>query len=86
MIVGEELEFERAALAKGNRDIAEGEKRIARQHALIIELSRDGHDTKEAERTLLLLEQTLTQWVAHLTLIEERIAYLEKKRAGYRDP
>jgi hypothetical protein len=80
--VTDELEFERATLVRADRDIAEGEARIARQFTLINQLRGDGHDTAKAEQMLLLLEQTLTTWIAHRELIRERIGYLERQLGG----
>jgi hypothetical protein len=74
-----ELDFERANLRKADRDIAAGEKRIARVHTLIGHLTGRGLETGEAERTLLLLETTLTGWIVHRELIRARIDYLEHK-------
>ncbi|MEZ0169387.1 hypothetical protein [Microvirga sp. TS319] len=42
---------EREHLARAERDIAEGERRVTRQMLLVEELRRDGHDTTEAEDT-----------------------------------
>lgn len=73
-----ELEAERGHLAKADRDIADGERRITAQLLLIEELRTGGHDTNEAERLLLALRQTLEGWWEHRTLIVQAIARLER--------
>lgn len=57
--------LEREHLAKAERDIAEGERRITRQMLLIERMHQEGHDTTEAERLLLSLRETLAEWQAH---------------------
>ena len=39
-------------LAQAERHVAEGQAHIKRQRELIVELQRDGHDTREAQRLL----------------------------------
>jgi hypothetical protein len=56
-------------LAKADRDIAEGERRVAEQIILIEQMRKDGHDTTLAKELLRNLEQTLEQWYAHRQLI-----------------
>jgi hypothetical protein len=56
-------------LAKADRDIAEGERRVAEQIILIEQMRKDGHDTTLAKEFLRNLEQTLEQWYAHRQLI-----------------
>jgi len=56
---------EREHLAKAERDIAEGERRITKQTLLIEKLREDGHDVTEAEKLLQTLQETLTEWEAH---------------------
>lgn len=75
-----ELEQERAALVQADQDIANGRARIVRQEELVSGLRAKGYDSLEAERLVDLLRVTLTQWEAHRTQIEERIAYLAAKR------
>ncbi|PVE20656.1 hypothetical protein DC522_30990 [Microvirga sp. KLBC 81] len=57
------LEWEH--LAKAERDIAEGERRITRQMLLIEKMLQEGRDTAEAEKLLLILRETLAEWQAH---------------------
>ncbi|WP_027578681.1 hypothetical protein [Bradyrhizobium sp. Ai1a-2] len=75
----EQLRVERRLLIKADTDIEEGWKRLQNQQDLLLDLQAGGHDTKQAERLVTLLEQTLLQWEHHRTLIEQRIAYLENE-------
>lgn len=81
-----ELEEERATLDRAERDILDGRGRIARQQATLTDLRAKALDTGHAERLLTLLQETLTQWERHRTLILQRIAYLEARRAGQGAP
>ncbi|WP_414473117.1 hypothetical protein [Microvirga sp. M2] len=65
---------EREHLARAERDIAEGERRVTRQTLLVEELRRDGRDTGEAERHLLILQETLASWYSHRDLILQELA------------
>lgn len=67
--------LEREHLAKAERDIAEGERRITGQMLLIEKMRRDGHNTTEAETFLLALQQTLAEWQVHR---EEILRELER--------
>ncbi|WP_201833803.1 hypothetical protein [Microvirga zambiensis] len=73
-----DLNLDREHLAKAERDIAEGERRVTRQMILIEKLRHDGHDTVEAEHLLLTLETTLAEWQAHR---EEILRDLERHSA-----
>ncbi|WP_114946763.1 hypothetical protein [Microvirga calopogonii] len=68
------VQQEREHLAKADRDIADGERRVAEQIILIEQMRKDGHDTALAEEFLRNLEQTLEQWHAHRRLILDAIA------------
>lgn len=68
-----ELTWERATLVKADRDIAQGKERIGRQVDLVDALRGRGEDTREAERLLGLLRDTLAHWERHRTLILQRI-------------
>jgi hypothetical protein len=59
------------ALAKINRDIAEGERHVAEQIALIKWMSEECLDTTLAQNLLTNLEQILVRWHAHRMLILE---------------
>lgn len=71
-----ELEQERATLGKAERDIADGERRIAEQEVLIERLRVDGQPTAVAEALLTTLHGTLDGWRAHRREILRRIDYL----------
>ncbi|MGY3366918.1 hypothetical protein ACVWZL_004043 [Bradyrhizobium sp. GM2.4] len=75
----EQLDTERRHLIKADRDIKEGSRRILDQEARIRELSAGGHDAGQAERLVEALKQTLTEWLRHRVLIEQRIAYLRQQ-------
>ena len=66
-------------LDKADQDIREGEARVTHQIALIEELRRDGHDTREAEKLLWTLQQSLETWKAHRDTIQ---AMLQKRQSG----
>ena len=68
---------EQADLDEAEQDIKKGEARISHQLALIDELRRDGHDTREAENLLWTLQQSLEAWKGHRNMIR---AMLEKSR------
>lgn len=71
------LDKERADLAKAERDIVEGERRVAEQLLLIERLGQSGHDTRGAELLLENYRQTLEQWHVHRQLILYAIERLE---------
>jgi hypothetical protein len=75
----QQLKTERALLVKAESDIHEGWTRLRNQQDLLLELQAGGHDTKQAERLVELLKDTLAEWERHRVLIEERVAYLEKE-------
>ena len=73
----EQLRLEKTLLIKAEKDIEEGWKRLRSQLQLRDDLLAGGHDSKQAERLVELLKQTLIEWERHRVLIEERIDYLE---------
>jgi hypothetical protein len=72
-----QLKAEKALLVKSETDIQQGWKRLRNQQDLLSDLQAGGHDTRQAERLVQLLQQTLVEWERHRTLIVERVAYLE---------
>ncbi|KRP91672.1 hypothetical protein AOQ72_32185 [Bradyrhizobium yuanmingense] len=76
-----QLEAEQRLLVKADQDIEEGWKRIRDQEDRLRELMAGGHDTRQAERLVNLLKQTLIEWERHRVLIEERVAYLQQEVA-----
>jgi hypothetical protein len=75
----EQLNAEQRLLIKADRDIGEGWLRLRNQEDLVRELRTDGHDTRQAERLVDLLKQTLVEWERHRTLIEQRVVYLREQ-------
>ncbi|WFU44230.1 hypothetical protein QA640_18340 [Bradyrhizobium sp. CB82] len=75
----EQLNAEQRLLVKADRDIEEGWLRLRNQEDLVRELRTDGHDTRQAERLVELLQQTLVEWERHRTLIEQRVIYLREQ-------
>jgi hypothetical protein len=71
------LRAEKKLLLKADSDIEEGRRRLRNQQDLLLDLQAGGHDTKQAERLVELMQTTLTEWERHRTLIVERVAYLE---------
>jgi hypothetical protein len=53
-------------LAQAERHVAQGRTHLARQEALIADLERDGHDTKDASAILATLRETQTQHILNL--------------------
>jgi hypothetical protein len=75
----EQLRAEKTLLIKAERDIEEGWRRLRNQEQLLADLQAGGHDSKQAERLVQLLQQTLIEWERHRVLIEERVHYLEQQ-------
>jgi hypothetical protein len=73
----EQLRLEQLLLEKADADIDEGWQRIRDQEHRVRELKADGHDTRQAERLVGLLQQTLVEWERHRTLIQQRVIYLQ---------
>jgi hypothetical protein len=74
-----ELEGEKWLLVKADADIEAGLTRIRNQQDLLSSLQAAGDNTREAERLVHLMEQTLVEWQRHRALIEQRIAHLERE-------
>ena len=74
----EQLKAEKTLLLKAEQDIEDGWKRLRSQQQLLADLQAAGHDSKQAERLVQLLQQTLIEWERHRGLIEERVSYLEQ--------
>jgi hypothetical protein len=75
----DQLKAEKTLLVKAEKDIEDGWKRLRNQQQLLADLQAGGHDSKQAERLVQLLRETLTEWERHRVLIEERVAYLEQQ-------
>jgi hypothetical protein len=76
------LSFEQRQLQKAGADIEQGRTRLRDQEALLDWLEAAGRDTRQAERLAYLFQGTLAEWERHRTLIEQRVACLEKELAG----
>jgi hypothetical protein len=72
----EQLNAEQRLLVKAVQDIEDGWHRIRDQEERVRDLQAGGHDTRQAERLVDLLKQTLVEWERHRTLIEQRVVYL----------
>ena len=75
----EQLSTEKALLVKADSDLEQGWRRLRNQELLLSELHAAGHDSRQAERLVQLLQQTLVQWERHRALIVERVNYLERQ-------
>jgi hypothetical protein len=75
----EQLDAEQRLLIKADKDIEEGWQRVREQEERMRELMAGGHDTRQAERLVDLLKQTLVEWERHRTLIEQRVSYLKQE-------
>ena len=60
-----DIAMERAHLARADRDIRDGEKRVLRQEELLAQLRARGQDSAQAETLLRVLRDTLQVWQAH---------------------
>lgn len=74
------LAIERDHLAAAQRDVLQGEQRVAEQVELLERLKRGGHDTAQALAFLEALEQTLSAWREHREQICLAIARLEHRQ------
>ncbi|MBB4262004.1 MULTISPECIES: hypothetical protein [unclassified Bradyrhizobium] len=74
-----QLDAEQRLLVKADKDIEEGWQRIRDQENRVRELMADGHDTRQAERLVDLLKQTLIEWERHRVLIVQRVNYLRQQ-------
>ncbi|MEZ2141853.1 hypothetical protein AAE026_05975 [Bradyrhizobium sp. DN5] len=75
----EQLRTEQRLLVKADRDIEQGSQRIRDQEDRVRELTAEGHDTRQAERLVDLLKETLVEWERHRVLIEQRVTYLRQQ-------
>lgn len=75
----EQLHAEQRLLIKADQDIQEGSQRIRDQEERVRDLQAGGHDTRQAERLVDLLRQTLIEWQRHRILIEQRVSYLQQQ-------
>ena len=64
-------------LAIADRDVTEGQERIARQAELVCELRADGHDTGNAQNLLGVMQQSLDAVTAHRQQIVRELASVQ---------
>ena len=64
-------------LAIADRDVTEGQERIARQAEIVRELSADGHDTSDAQNLLRVMQQSLDAVTAHRQQIVRELASVQ---------
>jgi hypothetical protein len=76
-----DLETEKRHLEQAERHVAEGKGHIKRQRRIIVELRRDGHDTKTAEELLKVLLQTQTTHERMCDRVRARVAGLNPPRS-----
>ena len=76
------LQQEREGLVRADRHLAEGERRIAEQTALIQQMTKQGYDTAVARDLLRLMEETMTIWRGHREIIVDTLARYERSEAG----
>ena len=82
------LEIEREHLARADRDIAQGEARVAAQIELVERLRSIGHGPGAAEALLATMRQTLQAWRDHRDEILRIIERLERadRKPGAKRP
>ncbi|WP_448044062.1 hypothetical protein [Bradyrhizobium liaoningense] len=74
-----QLDAEQRLLVKADQDIEEGSQRIRDQEDRVRELLAGRYDTRQAERLVSLLKQTLVEWERHRVLIVQRVEYLRQE-------
>jgi hypothetical protein len=65
------------SLSRAEAHVAAGQKRIAKQHEIIAELGREGHDTAPAKDMLASFERTQAMHVANRDRIAVKLATLD---------
>jgi hypothetical protein len=68
----------RKHLELANKHVAEGQKRIEAQLALVARLARDGHDTVQAQSLLQQFEETLALQIETRERIIDELGGAEK--------
>ena len=61
-------------LAIADRDVTEGQERIARQAEVVCELRADGHDASDAQNLLRVMQQSFDAVTAHRQQIVRELA------------
>jgi ribosomal 50S subunit-associated protein YjgA (DUF615 family) len=60
-------------LQEAQRHVSEGAGRLERQKAIIEELTRDGHDVRQAETLLQAMENLQRMHIEHVALIRKEL-------------
>lgn len=69
-------------LARSERDVAEGQARIARQAELVRELDADGHDTIFSAKRLLVMVANLNQMERRRQQIARELSVSKRELAA----
>ncbi|WP_315764972.1 MULTISPECIES: hypothetical protein [unclassified Bradyrhizobium] len=77
-----DIRSEEDQLRKSEADIASGWTRLHKQEGLVLQLKASGRGYAEAVRLAALLRDNLAEWERHRAMIEQRIAYLKRRRAA----
>jgi hypothetical protein len=70
-----------ALLPEARRFVAEGERLMSEQRAMVQILERDGYDTLDAIEHLELLEGMQAEYLDHLEKLERRVLVLLRPEA-----
>jgi hypothetical protein len=70
-----------ALLPEARRFVAEGERLVSEQLAVVQMLERDGYDTLDAIEHLELLEGMQAEYLDHLERLERRVLVLVRPEA-----
>jgi hypothetical protein len=68
-------------LAQARQHQAIGEAHLARQHEIIVELERDGHDSKEAKKLFAQFLIMQAMHIEHCSQLERELAEIESEPA-----
>lgn len=74
-----DIEMEEAHLAKAERDVADGARRVVRQAEVVGRLRAAGQDAAAAEALLRTFRGTLAAWTEHRDEIRRTIARLKAR-------
>ena len=66
-------EMQLRVLEEAERQIVEGERHIAEQELIVVELDRDGHDVTEARRLLKNFYATQNLYIEHRNRIAREL-------------
>ena len=69
-------------LARAERDVAEGQARLARQAQLVRDLDADGHDTTFSARRLLVMMTNLNQMESRRQRLVRELSVSQRELAA----